>query len=61
MASSPRSTCEHFEVDEHGNWASGDSDAEREAAWSEYYGDEAGPPGADEQAETPKADDSTTE
>ena len=33
---------EHFEVDEHGNWASGDSDAEREAAWSEYYGDEAG-------------------
>ena len=34
---------EHFEVDEHGNWASGDSEAEREAAWSEYYGDE-GPP-----------------
>ncbi len=39
---------EHFEVDEHGNWASGDSDAEREAAWSEYYGDE---PGAATDAE----------
>src|SRR6187401_2353738 len=39
---------EHFEVDEHGNWASGDTDAEREAAWSEYYGED-GPPveGAD--------------
>ena len=33
---------EHFEVDEHGNWTAGDTDAEREAAWSEYYGDEAG-------------------
>ena len=32
---------EHFEVDEHGNWTAGDTDAEREAAWSEYYGDEA--------------------
>jgi small subunit ribosomal protein S1 len=31
---------EHFEVDEHGNWTAGDTDAEREAAWSEYYGDE---------------------
>ena len=31
---------EHFEVDEHGNWMAGDTDAEREAAWSEYYGDE---------------------
>ena len=35
---------EHFEVDEHGNWASGDSDAEREAAWSEYYGEDGPPP-----------------
>ena len=33
---------EHFEVDEHGNWTAGDTDAEREAAWSEYYGDETG-------------------
>ena len=31
---------EHFEVDEHGNWTAGDTDAEREAAWSEYYGEE---------------------
>jgi small subunit ribosomal protein S1 len=31
---------EHFEVDEHGNWMAGDTDAEREAAWSEYYGGE---------------------
>ena len=39
---------EHFEVDEHGNWTAGDTDAEREAAWSEYYGED-GPPaeGAD--------------
>jgi small subunit ribosomal protein S1 len=51
---------EHFEVDEHGNWASGDSDAEREAAWSEYYGDEAGAPAAAEDAETPKVDDDDT-
>ena len=35
---------EHFEVDEHGNWTAGDTDAEREAAWSEYYGDEGAPP-----------------
>jgi len=27
---------QHFEVDEHGNWVGGD-DAEREAAWAEYY------------------------
>ena len=37
---------EHFEIDEHGNWTAGDDDAEREAAWSEYYGED-GPP-ADE-------------
>ena len=35
---------EHFEVDEHGNWTAGDTDAEREAAWSEYYGED-GPAG----------------
>ena len=34
---------EHFEVDEHGNWTAGDTDAEREAAWSEYYGEEGAP------------------
>jgi small subunit ribosomal protein S1 len=27
---------QHFDVDEHGNWVGGD-DAEREAAWAEYY------------------------
>ncbi|MEJ7719031.1 MAG: S1 RNA-binding domain-containing protein [Ilumatobacteraceae bacterium] len=27
---------QHFEVDEHGNWAHGADDAEREAAWAEY-------------------------
>ena len=32
---------EHFEVDERATGA-GDTDAEREAAWSEYHGDEAG-------------------
>ena len=42
---------EHFEVDEHGNWTAGDTDAEREAAWSEYYGDE----GADEPAAADEA------
>jgi small subunit ribosomal protein S1 len=34
---------EHFEVDEHGNWTAGDTDAEREAAWSEYYGEDGQP------------------
>jgi small subunit ribosomal protein S1 len=28
---------QHFEVDEHGNWTAGGDDAEREAAWAEYY------------------------
>ena len=27
----------HFEIDEHGNWTAGGDDAEREAAWAEYY------------------------
>ena len=27
----------HFEIDEHGNWTAGQDDAEREAAWAEYY------------------------
>ena len=49
---------EHFEVDEHGNWTSGETDAEREAAWSEYYG-EGGAPATDgaEDAETADATD----
>ena len=28
---------QHFEIDEHGNWTAGQDDAEREAAWAEYY------------------------
>ena len=28
---------EHFAVDEQGNWTAGPDDAEREAAWAEYY------------------------
>ena len=42
---------EHFEVDEHGNWTAGDTDAEREAAWSEYYGED----GARRRDEAPRA------
>jgi small subunit ribosomal protein S1 len=30
---------QHFDVDEHGNWVGGPDDAEREAAWAEYYGE----------------------
>ncbi|HEY7625620.1 MAG TPA: 30S ribosomal protein S1, partial [Ilumatobacteraceae bacterium] len=52
---------QHFEIDEHGNWTAGGDDAEREAAWAEYYennpdavrGDEAGMPGAEPAAEAP--------
>ncbi|MET0908489.1 MAG: S1 RNA-binding domain-containing protein, partial [Ilumatobacteraceae bacterium] len=32
---------EHFEVDAAGNWVAGETDAEAEAAWSEYYGENA--------------------
>ena len=28
---------QHFEMDEHGNWAAGTDDVERESAWAEYY------------------------
>ena len=28
---------QHFEMDEHGNWAVGADDVEREAAWAEFY------------------------
>ena len=41
---------EHFEVDEHGNWTAGDTDAEREAAWSEYYGEDGRPADAGDDA-----------
>jgi len=30
---------EHFEVDAAGNWVQGETSAEAEAAWSEYYGE----------------------
>ena len=50
---------QHFEMDEHGNWAVGAEDAEREAAWAEYYQenpDEAPPSaGADAPAEPVEA------
>ncbi len=52
---------EHFEVDEHGNWTAGDTDAEREAAWSEYYGDEGTEPAAGDEATEPAAADEATE
>jgi small subunit ribosomal protein S1 len=41
---------QHFDVDEHGNWVGGD-DAEREAAWAEYYGENGGEPPADGEVE----------
>ena len=34
---------DHFEVDEHGNWTSGDTDAELEAAWAEHYAEARAP------------------
>jgi len=42
----------HFEIDEHGNWTAGGDDAEREAAWAEYYKEnpEAAPVAEGEQA-----------
>jgi small subunit ribosomal protein S1 len=51
---------QHFDVDENGNWVGGD-DAEREAAWAEYYG-EGGAGAAEAAAEAeaggePVADD----
>jgi small subunit ribosomal protein S1 len=46
---------QHFEIDEHGNWTAGQDDAEREAAWAEYYQEnpEAAPVG--EHVEAPEA------
>jgi small subunit ribosomal protein S1 len=43
----------HFEMDEHGNWTAGPDDAEREAAWAEYF-QETGEGG--EAAEAPAAE-----
>jgi small subunit ribosomal protein S1 len=45
---------QHFEVDEHGNYAAVD-DAEREAAWAEYF--EGGEPPEGERPEGPPPDD----
>jgi small subunit ribosomal protein S1 len=45
---------QHFEIDEHGNWAAGQDDAEREAAWAEYY--EANPEAAAEAAAAAEAE-----
>jgi small subunit ribosomal protein S1 len=44
---------EHFEVDSAGNWVQGETSAEAEAAWSEYYGE--GGEGAAEAAATDAA------
>jgi len=50
---------QHFEIDEHGNWAAGGDDAEREAAWAEYY--EANPDEAPGAEGAPPAPASVTE
>jgi len=50
---------QHFAVDEQGNWTAGPDDAEREAAWAEYYqeggeapeGEEPGRPAAEPEAD----------
>jgi small subunit ribosomal protein S1 len=47
---------QHFEVDEHGNWTAGGDDAEREAAWAEYYqGNPGEAPGAAEATDAAEA------
>jgi small subunit ribosomal protein S1 len=51
----------HFEMDEHGNWTAGPDDAEREAAWAEYFQETGeGGEGA-EAAEAPAAEAAETE
>ena len=46
----------HFAVDEQGNWTAGTDDAEREAAWAEYYKEQGGAEGeVPEGAEAPEA------
>ena len=49
---------QHFEMDEHGNWAAGTDDVERESAWAEYYqeGGTAVEGAATEAAEAPVAE-----
>ena len=49
---------QHFEMDEHGNWAAGTDDVERESAWAEYYqeGGTAVEGAATEAAEEPAAE-----
>ncbi len=49
---------QHFEMDEHGNWAAGTDDVERESAWAEYYqeGGTAVEGAAPEAAEAPVAE-----
>jgi small subunit ribosomal protein S1 len=44
---------QHFEIDEHGNWAAGTDDAEREAAWAEYYGENGPPDGEFPEGDAP--------
>ena len=46
---------EHFEVDSAGNWVQGETSAEAEAAWSEYYG-EGGEGAAEAAAGAPAVD-----
>ncbi|MFZ1491205.1 MAG: 30S ribosomal protein S1 [Ilumatobacteraceae bacterium] len=46
---------EHFEVDEHGNWTAGAEDAEREAAWAEYFRETGGEAPTDAGVEAPAA------
>jgi small subunit ribosomal protein S1 len=47
---------QHFAVDEQGNWTAGTDDAEREAAWAEYYKEQGGAEGEiPEGAEAPEA------
>jgi len=50
---------QHFEIDEHGNWAVGADDTEREAAWAEYYGDDERPPEAEGTTEVTEATEAT--
>ena len=44
---------QHFEMDEHGNWAVGAEDAEREAAWAEYYQENPDAVPGDESGDVP--------
>jgi small subunit ribosomal protein S1 len=50
---------EHFEVDSAGNWVQGETSAEAEAAWSEYYG-EGGEGASDAEATAESAETAET-